>query len=187
MIEEKKAVPAASVEAERGGNCSMLAEIQDKLYGVGSRWEARKLDSVCSQLANLRKWAGADRQFKHSGASASVKQWNADSAPFREAIKIYLAAYEKAANAGGGSDQPATAADAARMAAIRSRLLASRLGPRVLGVLSQRKVGAGAPPDDVLNIVIKLSGKVVTELLEKADLEVTPAEKEALDAMWAIW
>ena len=183
---EKKAVPAASVEAERGGNCSMLAEIQDELYGDGSPWKARSIDSVCLQLANLRKWAGADLRFKHSATSAAVSKWNTDSAPFREAIKLYLAAYENAANAGGGIDAPISAADAARIAAMRSRQTAARLGQRMLSVLSQRKVGAGAPPDDVLNVVVKLAPHVANELLRAADLVETPAEIAALDEMWDI-
>jgi hypothetical protein len=60
MIEAKNAVPVASVEAERGGNCSMLAEIQAEVYG--SSFAARQVDAVCTQLANLRKWAGQDLQ-----------------------------------------------------------------------------------------------------------------------------
>lgn len=187
MIEKKKAVPAASVEAERGGNCSMLAEIQAELYGEFSNWDARQVDAVCSQLANLRKWAGTDLQFKHSQVSQGVKQWNSGSAPFREAIKLYLAAYDKAANSGGGSDLPPTAAEAARMAAIRNRQLAAKLSSRFLSALSGRSVGAGAPPEDVLNIVIKLSGKVVNARLQAANLLETPAESQALDAMWTVW
>ena len=188
MIEKKKAVPAASVDAERGGNCSMLAEIQAELYGEDSRREARQVDAVCSQLANLRKWAGPDLQFTHGAVSQAVKQWNSGSAPFREAIKQYLAAYEKAANSGGGSDGPTTAAEAARMAAIRNRQLAAKLSSRFLSALSGRLVGgAGAPPEDVLNIVIKLSAKAVNERLAAANYQETLAESEALDAMWPVW
>lgn len=62
MIEAKNAVPAASVEAERGGNCSMLAEIQAEVYGDGMSFAAHQVDAVCTQLANLRKWAGQDLQ-----------------------------------------------------------------------------------------------------------------------------
>jgi hypothetical protein len=74
------------------------------------------------------------------------------------------------------------------MAAIRDRQLAARLGPRVLSILSEREVGPGAPPDDVLNIVIKVAPKVINERLEKATFQESPAEAAALDSMWsAVW
>jgi hypothetical protein len=117
-----------------------------------------------------------------------VKLWNTSSAPFRVAIKEYLTAYDKATNAGGGNDAPASLADALRMAAIRDRQLAARLGPRVLSILSEHEVGPGAPPDDVLNIVIKLAPKVINERLEKATFQESPAEAAALDSMLsAVW